>query len=52
MHKEIIGNCTLYLGDCTDIMLLLPDFDELLTDLPYGLGKRIYEAQNQSLMYL
>ena len=35
---EIIGNCTLYLGDCRDILPLLPKVDLVLTDPPYGIG--------------
>ena len=38
MKKEVIGNATLYLGDCLEI---LPDFgvlDALVTDPPYGMS--------------
>lgn len=41
MRKETIGNCTLYLGDCKEIMPLLGNFDALVTDPPYGLGKKM-----------
>ena len=34
----IIGNATLYLGDCRDILPTLPKVDVLITDPPYGLG--------------
>lgn len=34
----IIGNATLYLGDCRDILPELPKTDALLTDPPYGVG--------------
>lgn len=37
-RKEVIGGCTLYLGDC---MALLPDVglaDAVVTDPPYGIG--------------
>ena len=45
MRKEIIGNATLYLGDCTDALKTMPDnsVDSIVTDPPYGLsfmGKR------------
>ena len=33
-----IGNCTLYLGDCRDVMNTLA-FDSIVCDPPYGLGK-------------
>jgi site-specific DNA-methyltransferase (adenine-specific) len=38
MKTEIIGNATLYLGDCLEILPTLPHFDLILTDPPYGLG--------------
>ena len=34
----IIGNATLYLGDCRDILPTLPNVDALVTDPPYGIG--------------
>ena len=33
---EVIGDCTLYLGDCFEIMPDLQPFDLILTDPPYG----------------
>jgi DNA modification methylase len=37
MRKEVIGNATLYLGDCLDVMpLLLQAVDMVLSDPPYG----------------
>jgi len=50
MHKEVIGNCELYLGDCMDLMIQYPDkyFDLAIVDPPYGgktaSGKRIDQA--------
>ena len=40
-RKKIIGDCTLYLGDCLDIMPTLGKVDAVVTDPPYGieLGK-------------
>ena len=35
---ETIGNATLYLGDCRDILSTLPKVDLVLTDPPYGIG--------------
>ena len=34
----IIGNATLYLGDCLEILPTLPKVDAVITDPPYGLG--------------
>ena len=38
MRVETIGACTLYLGDCRDILPLLPKVDLVLTDPPYGIN--------------
>ncbi|MDR2186393.1 MAG: hypothetical protein LBO80_12120 [Treponema sp.] len=35
-RKEIIGPCTLYLGDCLEILPGLGKMDALVTDPPYG----------------
>ena len=35
---ETIGNATLYLGDCREILPTLPKVDLVLTDPPYGIG--------------
>lgn len=35
---ERIGNATLYLGDCVEIMPALPKVDAVLTDPPYGIN--------------
>ena len=34
----IIGNATLYLGDCADILPTLGKVDAVVTDPPYGIG--------------
>ncbi len=39
VRVEVIGDCTLYLGDCGVILPQLPDFDLILTDPPYGIGE-------------
>lgn len=36
MDKVEIGGCTLYLGDCMDILPTLPKVDAVITDPPYG----------------
>jgi site-specific DNA-methyltransferase (adenine-specific) len=35
---ETIGNATLYLGDCLEILPTLPKVDAVVTDPPYGIG--------------
>ena len=37
-RKEIIGDCTLYLGDCMDVMPTLDKVDAVVTDPPYGMA--------------
>lgn len=39
MRIEAIGDCTLYLGDCMDIMPTLGRVDAVVTDPPYGIGE-------------
>ncbi len=36
-RKEVIGDCTLYLGDCRDVLPTLGKVDACLTDPPYGI---------------
>lgn len=36
MRKEVIGDATLYLGDCMEILPTLPKVDAVITDPPYG----------------
>ncbi len=38
MRTEQIGDCTLYLGDCRDILPTLGPVDAVVTDPPYGIG--------------
>ncbi len=35
---EVIGNATLYLGDCLEILPTLPKVDAVITDPPFGVG--------------
>lgn len=37
-RKEVIGKAVLYLGDCRDVLPLLPKVDAVVTDPPYGIG--------------
>lgn len=39
MRIETIGNATLYLGDCREILPTLPKVDAVITDPPYGIGE-------------
>ena len=39
--KRVIGDCTLYLGDCLEVMPALGKVDAVVTDPPYGQGKSI-----------
>ena len=44
MKIETIGDATLYLGDCREILPTLPKVDAVITAPPYGIG-----ANNQTL---
>ena len=35
---EVIGDATLYLGDCLEILPVLPTVDAVITDPPYGMA--------------
>lgn len=35
-RTEIIGDCTLHLGDCLEIMPTLGKVDAVISDVPYG----------------
>jgi site-specific DNA-methyltransferase (adenine-specific)/modification methylase len=37
--KVEIGNATLYLGDCMDVLPTLPKVDAVITDPPYGINE-------------
>ena len=45
---EHIGNATLYLGDCRDILPTLPKVDLVLTDPPYGIGADTHAGPSSS----
>ncbi len=38
-EKVVIGDATLYLGDCMDILPTLDKVDAVITDPPYGIGQ-------------
>jgi site-specific DNA-methyltransferase (adenine-specific) len=37
VRVEVIGNATLYLGDCLEVLPTLPKVDAVITDPPYGI---------------
>lgn len=41
MRIETIGRATLYLGDCREVLPTLSQVGLVLTDPPYGLGRRL-----------
>ena len=45
MDKQVIGDATLYLGDCLEILPTLEKVDAVVTDPPYGIGR---DGQKQS----
>jgi site-specific DNA-methyltransferase (adenine-specific) len=38
VRREVIGDCTLYLGDCLEVLPTLGKVDACITDPPYGIG--------------
>mgnify|MGYP000641266063 FL=1 len=41
-EKVVIGNATLYHGDCREVLPLLPRFAAVVTDPPYGLADLLH----------
>lgn len=41
VRREVIGDCTLYLGDCRHVLPTLGKVDAVVTDPPYGLGTKM-----------
>ena len=41
VQKVVIGDATLYQGDCMDILPMLDKVDSVITDPPYGIGHRL-----------
>jgi site-specific DNA-methyltransferase (adenine-specific) len=54
MRKEVIGDATLYLGDCLEILPTLPKVDAVITDPPYSSGGMVRgdRAQGTKTKYL
>jgi DNA modification methylase len=47
-RKEVIGDCTLYLGDCLEVMPALGKVDAVVTDPPYGINYNPTRSQSSS----
>ena len=50
MNPVVIGNATLYLGDCLDILPTLPKVDAVITDPPYGIGEARADNSSRSCL--
>ena len=46
MLPTIIGNATLYLGDCRDVLPTLEKVDAVVTDPPFGVGNFVQTSGN------
>jgi site-specific DNA-methyltransferase (adenine-specific) len=47
-RKEAIGNCTLYLGDCFNILPIIKNVESIITDPPYGMN---YVSNHRKIKY-
>lgn len=52
MRKEIIGDATLYLGDCMDILPTLDKVDAVITDPPYGINENSKKVASRGKLAL
>lgn len=43
-QKEVIGDCSLYLGDCLEVLPHIGHVDAVVTDPPYGIGESSKKA--------
>lgn len=48
MDKVVIGNATLYCGDCKDILPSIGQVDAVVTDPPYGIGESAGKNKSRS----
>ena len=48
MSPVRIGDATLYLGDCLEILPTLPKVDAVVTDPPYGIGEAAGKAKTRT----
>lgn len=47
-RREVIGDCTLYLGDCLEVMPALGKVDAVVTDPPYGVLDEAWDAMTEA----
>ncbi len=47
--KEIIGDCTLYLGDCLEIIPRIGQVDTVITDPPYGINLQPQRRKTEAI---
>jgi DNA modification methylase len=47
MQKVVIGDATLYLADCMDVLPTLGRFDACITDPPYGINAAARDRKNE-----
>ena len=52
MRKEVIGDCTLYEGDCLDVLPTLEPVDAVVTDPPYGVDFADWDKQRPPDFFL
>jgi len=54
MRKKVIGDCTLYLGDCMKLMATMPDksIDLAIVDPPYGNKTNVEKGTNYARKYI
>ena len=45
MRVETIGDCTLYLGDCLEVLPTLAQVDAVVTDPPYGISGNVGKTE-------
>jgi DNA modification methylase len=48
MKPAIIGNATLYCGDCLEILPTLTGIDAVVTDPPYGIGADTHAGKSEN----
>lgn len=49
VEKVVIGRATLYLGDCREVVPMLPKIDACITDPPYGMSFQLNDRGDKHL---